>query len=339
MGAESESHADPALTAGLGGFDDAAHKRHCSLKHCPRCKFICNRERWLKLCPWLDTKFDFETRLWGVGCKVCNQLLEQKPEVMQRFSQHRHHFAQYAVRDKNLSMDRFKKHQESPAHRTAAQMGSDPSAGIGLEDGDGNVPTSAEWLAVLKHTEPSRLTLDVSCAGEKKKCAMMRYCLAEGHRAKQREFLAGALCISLQQDARGNRFLHRFKATNEKLEVMEGVIHLQKQVGTVDLPGAVGIRQASVKALEAFCTTGSPPSYGGLLPGAGQAATFHESSFRSIVPRIEAMAADAAADEQLALREMASIGGPSPVELKDTLIQTLPSLKAGLFLGKWFHNS
>ena len=339
MGAESESHADPALTAGLGGFDDAAHKRHCSLKHCPRCKFICNRERWLKLCPWLDTKFDFETRLWGVGCKVCNQLLEQKPEVMQRFSQHRHHFAQYAVRDKNLSMDRFKKHQESPAHRTAAQMGSDPSAGIGLEDGDGNVPTSAEWLAVLKHTEPSRLTLDVSCAGEKKKCAMMRYCLAEGHRAQQPEFLAGALCISLQQDARGNRFLHRFKATNEKLEVMEGVIHLQKQVGTVDLPGAVGIRQASVKALEAFCTTGSPPSYGGLLPGAGQAATFHESSFRSIVPRIEAMAADAAADEQLALREMASIGGPSPVELKDTLIQTLPSLKAGLFFGKWFPNS
>ena len=322
---------NPALTTSLGGFDDAAHQKICSLKHCPRCKFIGNRERWLKLCPWLDSKFDIATKLWGVGCKVCSQMLEQKPDIMQRFSHHRHVFAQFAVRDNNLSMGRFKKHQESPAHRAAAQMGADPSAGLGLEDSDGNVPTTSDWIAVLKHTEPSRLTLSVADAGEKKKCAMMRYCLAEGHRAKQREFLAESLCISLQQDARGNRFLHRFKAANEKLEVMEGVIHLQKQVGTVDAPGAVGIRQATVKALEAFCTTGSPPTYGGLLPEAVSAG-FQESIFRSIVPKIEAMAADAAADEQLALRELASIGGPSPVELKETLIQSLPSLKAGLVL-------
>ena len=170
---------NPALTTSLGGFDDAAHQKICSLKHCPRCKFIGNRERWLKLCPWLDSK------LWGVGCKVCSQMLEQKPDIMQRFSHHRHVFAQFAVRDNNLSMDRFKKHQESPAHRTAAQMGADPSAGLGLEDSDGNVPTTSDWIAVLKHTEPSRLTLSVADAGEKKKCAMMRYCLAEGHRAKQ----------------------------------------------------------------------------------------------------------------------------------------------------------
>ena len=44
------------------------------------------------------------------------------------------------------------------------------------------------------------------------------------------------------------------------------------------------------------------------------------------------MAADAAADEQLAVRELAGIGRPNPVELKEALIQTLPSLKAGPFI-------
>ena len=325
----TERHDNPALTAALGGFDDVAHKAQCSLKNCPRCKFITHRERWLKLCPWLDAKFDIQTRLWGVGCKACNQLLQQNPNLTKRFSHQRHHFAKYEVRDSNLTMDRFKKHAASPAHRTAVQIGGDPSAGVRLEDDGGFVPTTAEWVAVLKHSEPSRLSHDVSAAGERKKCAMMRYCLAEGHRAKQRDFLAQSLCISIQQDARGNRFLHRFKACNDKLEVMEGVIHLQKQVATVDLPGAVGIRQATVRGLEAFCTTRAPPSYGGLLPEASQ-PRFHESTFRSIVPRIEAMAADAAADEQLALREMASIAGPNPVELQEALVQTLPALKAGL---------
>lgn len=152
---------------------------------------------------------------------------------------------------------------------------------------------------------------------------MMRYCIAEGHRAKQREFLAQASSISLQQDARGNRFLHRFKACNDKLKVMGGRDPLAE---ASDHSGPTRCSWHST-----FCTTRAPPSYGGLLPEA-IAPRFHESIFRSIVPRIEAMAADAAADEQLAVRELAGIGRPNPVELKEALIQTLPSLKAGPFI-------
>lgn len=112
---------DPAVLTALGTFDDAAHQARCTFRTCSRCKFIGNRERWLKQCPWLDSKYDVESKQWGVGCKVCSEALSRRPEMM-KFSHHRHHFAKYEVRDNNLVLDRFKKHQKSPAHRTAAQI-------------------------------------------------------------------------------------------------------------------------------------------------------------------------------------------------------------------------
>ena len=58
-----------------------------------------------------------------------------------------------------------------------------------------------------------------------------------------RDFAKEALCISVQQDARGNRFLSRFKMVNSKLEVFEGTLALAKHAATVEQPGSVGIRR------------------------------------------------------------------------------------------------
>ena len=326
MACQDRQPSDPVLT-GLGAFDDSCHMKQCRLKHCPRCKFIANREKWLQSCPWLDARYDMDSKMWGVGCRVCHQAQEKHGDMMQRFQSHRHHFARYEVRDLNMTLDRFKKHGESPAHRTAAQLSADPASGVGVGDGSGRAPTAAEWQAVLRHTEPSRFSLRVSEAGEAKKCQMMRFCLAEGHRQIQREALSKSLCMSLQQDARGNRFLVRFKSCDEQLRVTCGVLSLQKAVSTVDEPGAVRVRAATIQALQDFCTTPAPPNYGGLISDTRQ-PHFHAELFKKIVPKIEAIAADAAGDEQLAMRELAGIGGPNVVQLKDAMIQSFPSLKA-----------
>lgn len=118
----------------------------------------------------------------------------------------------------------------------------------------------------------------------------------------------------------------RFKACDENLEVKQGVLHLQKAVSTVDLPGAVGIRQAT-RALKEFFTPAAPPSYGGLVTNDPK-PHFHEDLILKVIDKIEVLAADGAADEELALREMAGMAGPNMVQLKDTMTQVFPKLKA-----------
>lgn len=49
---------------------------------------------------------------------------------------------------------------------------------------------------------------------------------------------------------------------------------------------------------------------------------------QALMGKVECIAADAAGDEQLALRELARISGPDIVELEGVMGQAFPNLKA-----------
>ena len=243
----------------VGGYEDAAHLKSCSLgvQKCARCKWATYKVKWQKDLPWLDAKMNLDSGLWGIGCRLCHDAQQVAPEVMSKFPVSRHHFARYEVSTGEIRVTRFRKHAESPAHRTAESMagGKEPA----LDDVGGFTPSTAEWKSVINHTKPSNLQADVSDVANRKKAHMMRWCLAEAHREHQREAVKNALCLSLSQDQRGRRFLVRFRAVDANLQVCDGTLQLVKVVTSPDVPGAQGIRQMTLKALKNFCTPSSPP--------------------------------------------------------------------------------
>jgi hypothetical protein len=84
----------------------------------------------------------------------------------------------------------------------------------------------------------------------------------------------------------------------------------------------------TLKALEIFCRPSTPPSYSGLTSEGKQEKETDYALLRHLTQKVECMAADAAADEQLALRDLAGISGPNVVELQEVMSQAFPNLKA-----------
>lgn len=185
-------------------------------------------------------------------------------------------------------------------------------------------------IAIGKQWWPGSVTADIPAVGKRKKVAMMRWCLAEAIRKQDREFLARAECVSLQQDVRGTRFLVRFRAIDNDLAVRTGVFQLTKLVASPDLPGAVALRQATMASLLHFCSERLPPSYASRQATEQQQQKPDFDLAGSLVQKVEAIAADAAADEQLALQEMANISGDNMTALTGVYAQSFKNLKARL---------
>ena len=308
----------------LGGCDDSAHQKACSVTgECARCKWAQHKDRWQEELPWLDAKINLENQTWGIGCKLCSEAQRLSPETMAKFPVSRHHFARYDVSTGDIRVGRFRKHAASPAHRTAESLA---SGRVALADIEGFCPTQAEWVSVLSHSKPNDCPADLTDVGNRKKVHMMRWCLSEAIRQSQRSFIEDALCLSLQQDARGRRFLVRFRAVDSNLKVCAGTLQLTKVQYSPDTPGAQNIRKMTLLALESFCTPLAAPAYGGRVASTKVECDY--SLLKRLTERVECIAADAAADEQLALRDMAAISGPSVTPLEDVMSQAFPNLKA-----------
>ena len=69
-------------------------------------------------------------------------------------------------------------------------------------------------------------------------------------------------------------------------------------------------------------------TYGGLLDGAKIQKECNYDLLKSTMAKVECMAADAAGDEQLAMRDLAGISGPEIVELQNVMGQAFENLKA-----------
>ena len=129
-----------------------------------------------------------------------------------------------------------------------------------MEEDDKSAPSQAEWLDVLHSKDPKNVA-------RAKKLNVMRWCFGLRFQTPHAGFLRRlSICISIQQDARGNRFLSRFKMVDSELEILEGTLSLAKHAGTVEQPGSVGIRRRTMLALEKLATGPPPPTYSAASP-------------------------------------------------------------------------
>ena len=97
---------------------------------------------------------------------------------------------------------------------------------------------------------------------------------------------------------------------------------LSRTVGDVDYSGADAIRRATLSGIQRCCTPTRPP----MVKGAEEKLNVDLAVL--VASKIECLAADAAADEQLAGRELTmSLCGATTTEIKDTILKVLPSLK------------
>lgn len=71
---------------------DEAHAAACirrfgngklAVASCNRCKWIKNRHKWRRRCPWLR---EASTAQWGIGCSVCSQSLAARGSPFAQFS-------------------------------------------------------------------------------------------------------------------------------------------------------------------------------------------------------------------------------------------------------------
>ena len=86
-----------------------------------------------------------------------------------------------------------------------------------------------------------------------------------------------------------------------------------------------GNSEATLRGIEHACTRSAPPG-----AGAGTLSVIDSDLHREVVGKIEAYAADAAPDQQLAGRELApmlGLSGKAVADLSGVLTQSLPNLK------------
>ena len=312
---------DEVLKSSRGGWDDVQHQKECDGKHCFRCSFLLRKQALQKRHAWLSYRYLSEKKTWGLGCSVCNEVNAKDAAFMSMFRVDKHHFANFEVSSGELRCQRFDKHAKSPSHQAAARF-LEGGRSKAMEEDDKSAPSQAEWLDVLHSKDPKNVA-------RAKKLNVMRWCLASAFRRRMRDFAKASICISIQQDARGNRFLSRFKMVDSELEILEGTLSLAKHAGTVEQPGSVGIRRRTMLALEKLATGPPPPTYSAASPQSIPA--IDKELYRQLVQKVEAFAADAAPDEQVAGRELSSVpvlAGPDPLPLQNVLEQNLPNLKA-----------
>ena len=205
-----------AVRPAVGGLSDQKHSSECPDKRkCPRCKWIANQSAWKKKFPGLGARFRIQgnSSWWGLGCQLCAEVQQSQPELFQGLTVQRHQFARYEVQGGELKLQRFQKHADSPAHQIAARAfakceGKEDAECKEPSSEDGSAPSFPEWKQVL-HEPKLNAVNSVAATG---KCRMMRWCIATAHRRVLKQKMRDALCISIQSDMRGNRFLLAFAA-------------------------------------------------------------------------------------------------------------------------------
>ena len=318
----------------LGGLADDAHRGQCRLQHCPRCTWVKNKVAWRqKTGDWLCDKVDLSKGTWGIGCALCASAASL-PEMrnMKLLQWGKLAFVNFEVAGtlaSPLKVHRFIQHQRCPGHKAAVAF---LQAGHLDETQHDALPSEENWRKVYHATLSGNPTsvAGVYGVGCGRKVRRMQWCLAEAKRTCAREALRRSLCIAIAQDKRNTRFLLRFRCVDEHLNVHEGVMCLAHDVNSVDCAGADGLRRATLRGIEHICTPTKAPGTAGPAPAVDQ------QLFNTVVVKVESFAADGAADEQLAGRELASrlsLAGPAPMEIQGTLTQSLPGLKAPPCLG------
>ena len=308
---------------GVGGHDDREHARLCRRKGCPRCCWINNGKSWrASVGPWLAARVNDKERRWGIGCTWCAEAATAGMDDVVALglpSCAKSPFVTFSVTSTSstkVKAQRLKQHESSPFHLAVAAFAK--SGTVPLDDA---APTVDEFDQVYKETMKGNGS---SCVlfGQRKVRRML-WCLAETRRTLYRDALKKAVTICLSQDARATRYVIRFRAVSDTLQVTEGLLSLARIVGTPECMGADAARFAVLSGIESGCSaTRAPGTTSTLAPNHALAA--------QVARKVECFAADAAGDEQLAGSELSgnvTMAGPAVRELHGVMLQDLPNLK------------
>ncbi len=126
----------------------------------------------------------------------------------------------------------------------------------------------------------------------RKKLRKMQFCLTEGARQLDRDFLARSQSITLMQDARKSRLLVRFKASDKNLLTRAGILHQTRVVGD-----AKAVKEGTLKCILRACTLDLNPPH---APPWWRPRV-NLKCYQRLLKKIEVFVSDAAADEQKAI--------------------------------------
>eukprot|EP00438_Fugacium_kawagutii_P026541 Skav227898 [mRNA] locus=scaffold4087:164838:166961:+ [translate_table: standard] len=244
-------------------------------------KWLKHQRVWTLKWPWLGASKPFK----GIGCTVCAHNARSGSS-----------FASFEVVGSSLQPTNFKLHQESKAHKAAEKA---------LMEGAslcGEAPPKSDFAAVIAAVWKG----DSTASGfASYKFRLMVWCVAEARRNHLRKQIKRAKSIALQQDVRDGQLLVGFTACLEDFSLECGFLG-QVNLCQDDLGlNARSLHKASVLVAFKFATSclGAPQRSLAAEQNAG--AVDHEV-IQILQDRVELVAADAAADEMMCQKLLAS---------------------------------
>ena len=170
-------------------------------------------------------------------------------------------------------------------------------------------PGAQQFKDALEHLQKGH-TGTLSDVGARGKMGRMEFALVEAARVQWRDRVREAVSLTLLRDERHKRLLLRFRATDDEMQVTEGVFGQLK--GTYNST-ALGIAEATLKILTKFCT----PGIGDPEASKREAADCDRKLLEHIRLHVHCTTVDSASNEVTAAQDTAA-----PLEVPMADLQT-----------------
>ena len=301
--------------------------RHCNptmkLMHVMPQLFVLSATKlkvWSKLLPVPAAHHERAKRSWlisksngKIGCIACKNFPAN--DAVREDG-----FATCQIDSGSVQLCRLRKHAASSWHCRAAMMylkiqpGMVPSVHCGAPP----VDHFQTVIASLKQgTSPAAGIKDI---GSARKIINMVYCIAEGMRQIERDFLKYAVSVSMRRDESKARLVIRYSATSTHLTCKSGILGVARGCGT----GANNITLATTSILNNFATPRFNPK-----PDIALVDHLRKITHQVIV--------DSAADEILSARQMKEGVGIDSLTPQLKMITLDKGHTCGILLNRPFH--
>jgi hypothetical protein len=197
-------------------------------------------------------------------------------------------WAAFGIRGAHMNTQTIHRHMMTKHHLAAMMQitGGRGQSPIGS-------PPLADFLVVLHDSRQGLAHASNKTVGHRHKISRMRWCLAEAIKDIERSHIKHSIAVALHQDAREQLFLVRYAAVTKDMHVMRGVLGIARNFGTT----SDDICKAIVDICKQFCTPRlSPPHVD------KHNLMANNDLFEHLRLIVEVVDADAAADEQRAIR-------------------------------------
>lgn len=244
-----------------------------------------NRHLWKHWDEWREDHPWLEVRQTGLGCSVCNKA-KIKRNAWSKFK---------ACRGAMVRKQWMEQHEQSSLHCLAQAQSTDDSV-PSIVKGK-KVPCAKTFRRVLNQTSSGNHGPEEGVYG-RQKLRQLKACLSEAARKLTLVAMSEARSMSLTQDASHGWLALRFSLCNDDLEHRCGAVGVFR-IASLRQCHALKIREATDSIIRNFCEPTAP------MPLSGSKRTAYTKMYKIITEKVEAMCADAAADEQLAIAMMA----------------------------------